>query len=91
MKGEEKRDNIEETAYWWPTDDPYSWSNMKQSWLLKEADRLRFQRSLTSLGAGVLVSRVHVSSEVAYGVAPYQGLCVLALALKERASELIRN
>jgi hypothetical protein len=24
-------------------------------------------------------------------VAPYQGFCVLALTLKERASELIRN
>ncbi len=39
----------------------------------------------------VLVSRVHVSSQVAYGVAPYQGLCVIALTLKERASERIRN
>ena len=45
---------------------------------------------LTSLGAAVLVSHVHVSSYVAYGVAPYQGFCVLALTLKERASELIR-
>ncbi len=26
-----------------------------------------------------------------YGVAPYQGFCVLALTLNERASELIRN
>ncbi len=22
MKGEENRDNIDKTAYWWPTDDP---------------------------------------------------------------------
>ena len=28
---------------------------------------------------------------MAYGVAPYQGLCVLALKLKERAAEPIRN
>ncbi len=39
----------------------------------------------------VLVSRVHVSSYVAYGVALYQGFYVLSLTLKERASELIRN
>ncbi len=39
----------------------------------------------------LLVSRVHVSSEVAYGVATYQGFRVLAVTLKERASELIRN
>ena len=29
MKVEENRDNIDKTAYWWPTDDPYSWSNVK--------------------------------------------------------------
>ena len=38
-----------------------------------------------------LVLRVDVSSKVANGVAPYQALCLLALTLKERASELIRN
>ncbi len=39
----------------------------------------------------VQVSRVHVSLLVAYGVATYQGFCVLALTLKERAAELIRS
>ncbi len=34
---------------------------------------------------------VHVSSEVVYGVAPYHGLCMLALTLKEHASASIRN
>ena len=52
MEGEENRDNIDKTADWWPTDDPYSWSKVKKSWLLEEADRLRSQIRLTSLGAG---------------------------------------
>ena len=91
MKREENRDNIDKTAYWWPTDDPYSWSNVKKSWLLDEADRLRSQSVLPALGAGSSSIRCACECISAYGVAPYQGFCVLALTLKERASELIRN
>ena len=62
-------------------------------WLLKEADRLRSQKLLTSLGAGTssITCACEFISGLAYGVAAYQGFCVLALTLKERASELIRN
>ena len=35
MEGKENRDNIDKTADWWPTDDPYSWSNVKNSWLME--------------------------------------------------------
>ena len=76
-------------AYWWPTDDPYSWLNVKSpAWLLEEADRLRSQTRLTSLGVGS--SSIMCACEF-ISVALYQGLCVLALTLKERASEVIRN
>jgi hypothetical protein len=62
MKRKENRNNIDKVAYWWPTDVPYSWCNVKKSWLLREADRLRSRIMLTPLGAAVLVSRVHVSA-----------------------------
>ncbi len=52
---------------------------------------LNLQKSSNLLSLSLLVSRVHVSSLVVYGVAPYHGCCVLALTLKERASELIPN
>ena len=52
MKREENRDKIDKTAYWRPTDDPDSWSDVKKSWLLEEAERLRSHRMLTCLGAG---------------------------------------
>ena len=66
-------------------------SSLSHSRLLEDADRLRSQIRLTSLGAGS--SSMTCACEFISGlwVAPYQGFCVLALTLKERASELIRN
>ncbi len=31
MKRGENWDNSDKTAYWWPTDDPKSWSNLKNA------------------------------------------------------------
>ncbi len=69
-------------------DDPYSWSNVEKAWLLDEPDRLRCQRMRTSLGAGRSSSMC--ACQCIRGLLD-PGLCVLALTLKERASERIRN
>ena len=52
MKRKENRCNIDNTAYWWPTDIPLLLVKREKSWLLEEADRLRSQIMLPSLGAG---------------------------------------